>query len=625
MRAQLDNAFSSFPKKVSQLFSFFAAPAWRIIVPVLLLIFASLKSFSSSGDSWRTLGSLLILGLGFALIFQPSDKWSVWAGFVLIMLLAISPFYWRLQGLDTDGQSITGVLPHSDSYGYYTGAVTWLYGGLISPFSARRPLYVVFLSTLLFLSRQNLITALLGMALLVAVAILLFAMEVRQSFGVFTSAIVIIMMIFCYTGRYAGKFLTEQLGIPLGMLSLALILRGLRIKEFKFVTLGVFVLTLALNARAGAFLVLPLLVLWGGMWQAQGRFSFKYFGILSACVLLGFILNFLVFKSVATPGSMPFSNFGSTLYGMVTGYRGWQSFYSDYPGVSEQAAFGISLKIFLSSPGTFFIAAIKAYRDFINPFQFFSFLYLPVEQMIFAACIFTLLTLRGLWQLAKHRSTLFARMMLSALAGIIISVPFVPPIDDGFRAMAATIPFLALLAGLSFGDWNQYGLKTPESTGVKIKADWLAIFSGVFILLIAIGWIGVKGAEMVVGQEPLCNPNETAILIPVSGGSYINVVSRKGREVSLIPDIRINDLQRDMAHYAPISIRMAFQKLQVGQTMMLGLNLASSQVIWLIAPTNLVRNFNGQNSFCALQTHQPGLDQEGLYIERTVKNVFVSP
>ena len=630
MFAQIGDIAAWVSKKLSAVPSFLNTPLPRIVVLVFLLIYVSLKSFVSLNDNWHTFGSLLLLGFGFALIFRPLDKFSAWAGFFLILLLILSPFYWRLQGLDTDGFSITGVLPFNDANGYYAGAVNLLYGGQLSAFASRRPLFVVFLAALLFLFRQGLVASLLGMALIVSIVLLLLAIEVRKNFGAAPSAILVVAMIYCYTGKFDGKFLTEQLGIPLGMLALAFLLRSLRKRDFRFACFGIFILTLALNARAGAFFVLPLLILWGAAWHRAAPFSLKSLGILTVCALLGFSTNLLIFKTLAVPGSLPFANFGENLYGMVTGYRGWQSYYVDYPGMPTQAAFGISMKIFLNSPGLFAGAILKSYRDFFNPLRFFSFLYLPYRQIVPTAYILAFLTLVGLWKLALNRYSSFSRMMLLAFVGIVLSVPFAPPIDDGIRAMTATAPFLVLIAGLSFVSQEQMEFNaTTLATTVQTESNGMIFISCIVVSLIVLGWVGVKSHPKVAGPELSCNAGESLLIIPVSQGSYVNVVPKKEQAVSIIPNLKYTDLQNNLAHFPNVSIRSAFEKVQAGQTIILGLNLAGyyqdSDLIWLIVPTDLVQNFNGINSFCAVQTHQPVLDQGGLYIERTVRNVFTSP
>ena len=140
-----------------------------------------------------------------------------------------------------------------------------------------------------------------------------------------------------------------------------------------------------------------------------------------------------------------------------------------------------------------------------------------------------------------------------------------------------------------------------------------------------LGWVGVKSHPKVAGLELSCGPGELLLIIPISQGSYVNVVPKKEEAVSIIPNLRYTDFQNNLAHFPNVSIRSAFGKVQAGQTIILGLNSAdyyqASDLIWLIAPTDLVQNFNGMNSFCAV----PVLDLGGLYIERTVRNVFTSP
>ena len=71
------------------------------------------------------------------------------------------------------------------------------------------------------------------------------------------------------------------------------------------------------------------------------------------------------------------------------------------------------------------------------------------------AYILAFLTLVGLWKLVGNHHSSFSRMMLLAFVGIVLSVPFAPPIDDGIRAMTATAPFLVLIAGFSFVSQEQ--------------------------------------------------------------------------------------------------------------------------------------------------------------------------
>jgi hypothetical protein len=65
--------------------------------------------------------------------------------------------------------------------------------------------------------------------------------------------------------------------------------------------------------------------------------------------------------------------------------------------------------------------------------------------------------------------------------------------------------------------------------------------------------------------------------------------------------------------------------METGQSLLFGLNLAeagSKELVWLITPTGSIQPQNGVNSFCALTTGLPELDQASFYVDRTLKDLF---
>ena len=107
-------------------------------------------------------------------------------------------------------------------------------------------------------------------------------------------------------------------------MGLAVLWRGSRERQHAHVLIGIFLLSLALNARAEAFFVLPLLVLWS-MWLFRGRsrLSLRFLVEGIGVVLLAFAINLLLIKVLASEGSTAFSNFSYTFYGLVVGGKGW--------------------------------------------------------------------------------------------------------------------------------------------------------------------------------------------------------------------------------------------------------------------------------------------------------------
>lgn len=607
---------------------YFNSPLIRVVLFLGITAYIASKTFLSIHNNWRTLEGFLILFLGLALIFRAKDKWSDVAGLSIIFFLVVSPLHWRFQGYDTDGFTIGGVLPTSDASGYFTGGTKIIYGEHISPFAARRPLFVTFLSVVLFIFGQDLVAALIGMAVVATISIFLLAREIRASLGIFPASLTTMVMVYCYAGRFTGKFLTEQIGIPLGILSLALLLRGLRIENFRLVTLGIFTMTLAQNARPGAMFVLPLLILWGSLWINNATFSIKSFLGLSATIASGFLLTYWVFTHVASPGSVPFGNFGSTIYGMATGYRGWRVWYAEYPGVADTEAMKIALQIILESPSVFIGAVVQAYKDFLDPRYFFSFLYLPKNHLVPVSYLLTGLTIAGVWRMLYTLSSPFSRMMLFVLTGILLSIPFAPPPDDGVRAMTATTSFLALIAGCGMVNL-QLRHKTPDDVDIKPGIDITTYFSFMLIFITIAGWIFIRGILTIPGQGFSCAPAERAVTVVLSPNSYINVVRNSESSTSFLPEIRREDLLDNLSNFPQNYLWEAFRRIKPGQTIILGLNFlddgAKSELIWLVVPTTSIQKFNGINSFCAVQTGNPELDKANFLIERSIDNAFIAP
>src|SRR5574339_860590 len=262
MRLRSQQAFSVLKNIRQNLHVILNQRVTGVLILIDLLIYMITRSFVDRQEHLRTTGSFIFLTVGLVFILYPKTRFSGFLSFLFLLAFAFFPFYWRLHGLDTDGFTITGIFPQNDANGYFIGTLKILYGGQITPFAARRPLFSAFLSVILYLSNHNFIVALFILAFLVSLAIYLLGMEVRDFLGVFSAAITMMIVAYFYIGRFQGKFMTEQLGLPLGALSLALLLRGIRERNLMYLPWGIFILSLALNARAGAFFVLPLLILW---------------------------------------------------------------------------------------------------------------------------------------------------------------------------------------------------------------------------------------------------------------------------------------------------------------------------------------------------------------------------
>jgi hypothetical protein len=596
-----------------------------VLVLIGSLIYMAAKSVVDRQDHLRTTGSFIVLTAALILILVPRTKLSGFLGFLFLLAFTFFPFYWRLQGLDTDGFTIAGVFPQNDANGYFIGTLKILYGEQIPAFAARRPLFSAFLSVILWFSNHNFIAALFILAFLVSLAIHLLGNEVWDSLGVFSAAITMMIVAYTYIGRFQGKFMTEQLGLPLGALSLALLLRGIRERNLLYMPWAIFILSLALNARAGAFFVLPLLMLWFLTLRKVSLSKFSLAGMAVVAVALGFVANLWLFHSIAVPGSVPFSNFGDTIYGMATGYRSYYSWSYDYPGVDSSEAMRISLQIIADSPSLFLYAIVQAYRDYVQPTRFFSFLYLARPQLPSIAFLLSGFLIVAMVRLVQARRTTLARMLFAVIVGIFLSIPFVPPVDDGIRAMIATVPFWALIIGYAVADRRAVNSGMDETWALDLpKFNPLLLFSFLMAFAVTLGWLLVWGSARSPVENISCQQGQVPVAITTSSGSFVHVVKNNSRPTSWLPDIRREDWRANFAEFPKTLNYDYFRRLQTGESVLVGLNLADPEkdFIWLTVPTDTIETFQGINYFCAVHMGVEELDNGNFLVHRDLSRLF---
>ncbi|HSL42698.1 MAG TPA: hypothetical protein VK897_04645 [Anaerolineales bacterium] len=625
MRLGIQERFSVLKNIFPSLRVILSHPITGTLILIGLLSYMAAKSFVDRQDHLRTTGSFIFLTVGLILILYPRTKFSGFLGFLFLLAFAFFPFYWRFQGLDTDGFTIAGILPQNDANGYFIGTLKILYGEQIPAFAARRPLFSAFLSVILYLSNHNFMIALFILAFLVSLGIYLLGMEVRGFLGVFSAAMTMMIVAYCYIGRFQGKFMTEQLGLPLGALSLALLLRGIKERNLSYFPWAIFILSLALNARAGAFFVLPLLILWFVTLRNVSLPKLALGGIVGTSVALGFIANLWLFYSISVPGSVPFSNFGDTFYGMATGYRGYYSWSYDYPGVESSEAMRISYQIILNSPSKFLYAVFQAYRDYLQPTRFFSFIYLPRPQLPSIAFLLSGFLVVAMVRLIAARRTTLVHMLFAVMIGIFLSIPFVPPIDDGIRAMIVTVPFWALILGLAVADRRTLSSISEEAWTFNLpRINPLLLFSFIMAFAVTLGWLFVWGSARQTIEKFACDVSEYPVALMISPGSYINVVKNNTRLVSWLPDIRREDLRESMREFPKTHNYEYFRRVQTEQSVLVGLNLADAKkdFIWLMVPTKTIETFQGINYFCAAYTGVEELDDANFFVHRDLSRLF---
>ena len=326
--------------------------------------------------------------------------------------------------------------------------------------------------------------------------------------------------------------------------------------------IGLLVLLIAVSARAGTFLIFPFLAIWAG-WAFRGdkRFSIKACVIIALLITVGFFtVNPFYARIMGVPEGASFGNFAYALYGQVRGGTGWHSAIEELgtrdPVIVYQAAFDY----FTRHPSSLLIGIAKSYRDFFLPgfSNIFSFDVYGQSRWItyIMWAVFMVLLFWGLIRLIKNIHTRMAPFLLAGFLGVILSIPFLPPIDGGSRFYASTVPFLFVVPAVALSkppDWEEASSIPALSNQVE-RYSSLALIFFTLIMPILTSFL----SNRTIPETVACQPAQEAFVIQVNPGSYLDLVQGENASCGLVPRICYDDF---LKHNTEISADDFYQRL----------------------------------------------------------------
>lgn len=505
------------------------------------------------------------------------------------------------------GTFIGGLLPASDAGGYTHDARRLLAGLPMSSFSSRRPLFSGLLATLLWLSGGSLQAALALLVLGAACSAWVLGRAIGQSQGPL-AAVATVALLLAYYRRFAPTLQTEQLGLPLGALAFAWLWRAAHLGCIRRASAGVGVLALALNARAGAFFVLPALVAWVASvaapgWRARARAA----GLAALAVGLAFAANFSVMR-FAGSSNLPFGNYSLTLYGLAAGGAGWRQAELDHPELAavgdeerNRRALALALERIRQRPGDLIRGCTRAVVELASLGRTGLACFLPGGRGgLVVRVVFLLAVLAGLVRAWQQRQLPWARLLLLATGGFFASVPLVPPGDaDEMRAYAATFPALATLAavGVAFAV-SRVGARlrflerlSRAVSAVSSPAERLVLAPALTLAYTALA-VFAPLLLVATGSPPRCSaspcpaPQVSACLEGLPG-SAVEIVADDSAPRSLPGRVRHEDFQRGLAFLPDRSLAVELGKLEPGTTLLDGRDLEHPEIAFIVLPTAL--------------------------------------
>jgi hypothetical protein len=521
-------------------------------------------------------------------------------------------------GALSDGSAIAGLLPFSDAGVYFTEANSLLAGRGFGAFAARRPIFTGVLAALLGIADGNLrlVVAVFGIA--AGLGAMVATRALRRTEGPACAAGFFGLILLFYA-RFAGTALTEQLGVPLGLLAFAMLWRSAAGRHAHLALAGLFVLTVALNVRAGAFFVLPLLALWIAIdFRAPAvdkRLSRRLLGWGVVAIVAGFFSNWLLFKLLAAPGAMPFSNFSYTLYGVASGGTSWQQVLVVHPelaalpeSVRAQRVFSLAVDLIASHPGGLIRGAWRALYQMALPLGNGVFSFVNSARAQYVVYAFAVL---GIYRCVLRRKEPTNRLLLWATAGIVLSVPFVPPWDaEAMRAYAATIPIMMTIPALGLaaaGDLLPTRRISASATTFSTDHDLLRWGVAVTVLGLLLPLATRAIARPRHLPVVICATGETAAVVRVRPGSFISLVAEGQPEALGV--VRASTLRAGIKGLGPWYPEVDSTLAAIAAPAMVAVtsDLRSGRGLWLAAPTDLASHVRKPTAVCGRQWPIPGL------------------
>ncbi|MCI0608136.1 MAG: glycosyltransferase family 39 protein [Anaerolineae bacterium] len=603
----------------------YAKLAIGILVFFLLLIFppsSLMNEIIANGDSMVMILFLLVFFI--LLLNKNGNGWETIQAVFVFALFAMTLIYkWQITH---SGEIIGGLLPWSDAAAYNWEAHRLVNRALLSTWGGRRPLFSGFLAVLLRLTGDFMITLSI-LTLLNTLAVFFVVRMVKRLYGSIGAAIFLVISFEFYT-RFSGTTLSEQLGFAAGNLALFFLLIGAHTGSLSKALFGLGLLTLALNARAGAFFILPILSLWLAFSFRQRAGFWRSAGLAIIVVISVFLLNLVLVRVIADPQSTSFSNYSYTLYGLASGNKGWTYVMEDHPGVTESEVMPLAIQKIRSEPTLLFQGILRSFGDYFKPtYGAFNFIYSGLFEQQINLMLWGLVASGLAYSILKRKEG-FQGFILASFLGVIASVPLLPPLDsDEMRVYAATIPFsiLWITTGVSaLHNWGRKIVTKDENdagteTGLHFQKP--ALFFSILLVFLTVPApllgkaLAPAPGSLDSSSIPVCEPGEEALNGMKFRDASIVIIGDDAAAESYMPFIRIGDFQstisKTTASLYPF-LNNELLNLKAGDQLSFGLridNSVPSQGLWIISKFPLIDEFHE----CGLVTDNEQLKPYNFY------------
>jgi len=543
------------------------------------------------------------------------SRWFDLAGLSVSVCLGMAPALLAWSRARWSFLTIGGAVPWSDAASYHVGAQRLLYSGSLDNFTGRRPLNAGFYAVRLLVTGDSFWLSMLLQGALVGASIYLLARVVAAYLGA-TAALMSAAVVVTFALDTIATSMSEPLGLALGCLGTTALLIAVFERRFPFAVCGLFVLTVALGVRAGAYLVLPLAILYFGRRAGSSRrLDARRLALATGAVVAGLAINVPISAAYGDGNASLNGNFAYTLYGLANGGTGWAAAEAQFdadPSANERevtnAVYSAAIEQIKSHPGTFLRGLRHGYSDYFDqgPYGFIDDPWDSLVALLAAVGIVT--------SLLTGRRAEGAFFVLMA-AGMLASAPFVFD-DGGFRVFAATVPLLSILPAVGLAaaqSLNRHGVDgrgsrwsaAPVESRTRHVVAWS---SGVAAATLLVGpFVAVTIAEAATGSSGGDCP---AGLVPVVGrlsssAPHASVIDGSGHPRNF-GEVDYADFHRGSESFFN-EVGSSMTDVSPGQTVALMWNEISPQapITIVVMPTPTFERAGGRVSFCGQPVGTP--------------------
>ena len=471
-----------------------------------------------------TFNTLLEASLPGRLSQRGERQCAVVAGIIIVAAgCAILYFDWSTARSVNTG--FASLLPTWDSHRYLRCANYLLdRGGFgttdLSASCNWRPIYSSIFSTLTGLGDRDLHVSLMLQAILIGLGLAALFRELLRWLGLL-AAVAAFIPLWLYATRYGiPNVMTENSGLMFGSVALALLIRGAETKKPWLTFVGMAVLTLALNARAGCYFVLPALILWAGLYNRIPRHNILVtFVVAGLSVAAGFAINFALIDLNGVPLTESNANFSTTLYGLAFGGKGWAQAGVDHPGASDAEIYRLAVEEIIRQPAVFIGVLFGALIDCLkSALGLFGGYIRHLEPLFWALWVAGFAAIAAGWRDARYA-------LIGAISiGSLLSGPFIFQ-DAAPRVFAATVPADATQMGLGVAFLLALLWRRPVVLGQRPGRIDSAVPA--FALALAALFIAITFAPYTPLRRLAALPDLTA---PACAEGDRTIVTRLGRE-----------------------------------------------------------------------------------------------